>query len=339
MKATSENIMDFADSHKTKGKTAIARIGTMQDMTDFSSLCINMDTIITAISSNDEPQPILRQILLKFVSIVNNPDWVRWMESVGAMPNLHWYCYNFLERIFNCFADFATDFGNGNIMSESRPITELNTKPLVGALTVMKAFIDQINLHQATMLPIVISQSAVSSYNISPWNNTQICGRPLGGNSGTDTKPSQEQRRGDKRDPTTPPDASNDANSSSRQKQKKPKRGVKIDAAAKERKDLGMFYLKNPSINPSDVFPKVMPEKICANFTCKGKECSNTACKFVHPRKPSELKRETIIAIADHFNKTNIGWFNEYHFMKMPDITDGVKKLLGNTRGISSKMA
>jgi hypothetical protein len=114
---------------------------------------------------------------------------------------------------------------------------------------------------------------------------------------------------------------------------------VKVDTAAKERKDLGMFYLENPSINPSDVFPKVMPEKICTNFTCKGKECSNTACDFVHLRKPSELKRETIITIANHFNKTKIGWFNKYHFMKMPDITDGVKKLLGNTRGISSKMA
>ncbi len=45
VKATSENVMDFADSHKTKGKTVIARIGTMQSMVDFSSLCINMDMI------------------------------------------------------------------------------------------------------------------------------------------------------------------------------------------------------------------------------------------------------------------------------------------------------
>jgi hypothetical protein len=45
--------MDFADSHKTKGKTATACIGTMQTMVDFSSLCINMDRIITAICSND----------------------------------------------------------------------------------------------------------------------------------------------------------------------------------------------------------------------------------------------------------------------------------------------
>jgi hypothetical protein len=74
MKATWENIMDFTDSHKTKGKTAITCIESMQNMTDFSSLCINMDTIITAICSNKEPQPILWQILLNFISIINNPE-------------------------------------------------------------------------------------------------------------------------------------------------------------------------------------------------------------------------------------------------------------------------
>ncbi len=135
VKATSENVMDFTDSHKTKGKIAIAHIGTMQSMVDFSSLCINMDAIITAICSNDGPQPILRQILLNLVAIVNNPDWVRWSDNVGMMPLLHWYCYSFLEQIFNCFANFATDFGNGNIMTKARPITDLNMSALKSALT------------------------------------------------------------------------------------------------------------------------------------------------------------------------------------------------------------
>ncbi len=86
VKAASENVMDFADSHKTKGKTAIAHIDTMQSMVDFSSLCINMDTIITAICPNNGPQPILCQILLNFVAMVNNPDWVCWSDNVGLMP-------------------------------------------------------------------------------------------------------------------------------------------------------------------------------------------------------------------------------------------------------------
>ncbi len=138
VKATSENVMDFDDSHKTKGKTAIALIGTMQSIVDFSSLCINMDTIIPAICSNDGPQPILRQILINFVAIVNNPDWVHWSDNVGLIPMLHWYCYSFLKQIFNCFTDFPTDFGNGNIMTKARPITELNTSALKSAFSTSK---------------------------------------------------------------------------------------------------------------------------------------------------------------------------------------------------------
>jgi hypothetical protein len=58
-------------------------------------------------------------------------------------------------------------------MSESCPITKLNTKALVRALTVMKTFHDQINLHQATMTPITVMPGVVAAYTISPWNSTQ----------------------------------------------------------------------------------------------------------------------------------------------------------------------
>jgi hypothetical protein len=54
--AHSENNMDIADAHKSKANIAITRIGTMVDMTDFSSLCINCDTIISAIVDSSGPQ-------------------------------------------------------------------------------------------------------------------------------------------------------------------------------------------------------------------------------------------------------------------------------------------
>jgi hypothetical protein len=97
-----------------------------------------------------------------------------------------------------------------------------------------------------------------------------------------------------------------------------------------------MFYLHNASINPADIFPRDMPS---ANFTCKGKECNNTNCDFAHPRKALELKRKTIIMIANHFIKKDVGWFNKYHFMRMANITDGVKKLRGSTKSPTSKSA
>jgi hypothetical protein len=244
VKATSENIMDFADSHKTKGKTAIACISTMFFMVDFSNLCINMDTIITTICSNDEPQPILCQILLNFNTIVNNPDWVRWSENVGLMPSLHWYCFSFLKQIFNCFANFATDFGNRSIMSEACLITKLNMSAMLCALIVLKTFCSQINLHQATMTAITAMPGSVTAYTVIPWNNTQVCGPGKDGrnfladgascsNSNTISTPKQCNRC--KRDPTTPD--MNEDNSFVCQKQKKPHHGVKVDTATKEKKN------------------------------------------------------------------------------------------------------
>jgi hypothetical protein len=259
--------MDFVDSHKTEGKTAIARIGTMQSMVDLSSLCINLDIIITAICSNDGPhQPILSQIFLNFVAIVNNPDWVCWSDNVGLMPLLHWYCYSFLEQVFNCFANIATDFGNGNIMTKGCPITKLNTSALKSALTVLKTFCSQINPHQATMTAILVMPGSVTAYTVNPWNITQASGprkdekNSLANGAShptSNTTFTPKQCNGGKRNPTTPD--TNKHNPSSHQRQKNPRRGVKVDTAAKEKKDLGMFYLRNLSINPAVIFPKDMP--------------------------------------------------------------------------------
>jgi hypothetical protein len=262
------------------------------------------------------------------------------------MPVLHWYCYSFLKQIFNCFADFAIDFGNGYILTKACPITELNTSALKSALTVLKTFCSQINLHQATMTAITVIPGSVAAYTVHPWNNTQAS-RPRkdeknsladgASHPTSNTTFMPKQRNGGKHDPTTPD--TNKDNPSGHQRQKKPCRGVKVDTAAKEKKDLGIFYLCNPSINTADIFPKDMPKKLCADFTCKGKESTNTNCDFAHPSKASELKRKTIILITNHFIKKDVEWFIEYHFMRMPIITDGVKKLLGNTKGPTSKTA
>ncbi len=52
MIANTEKSMDVLDAHKSKAKTSISqKNGTMVSIIDFSSLCINMDSIITAITT------------------------------------------------------------------------------------------------------------------------------------------------------------------------------------------------------------------------------------------------------------------------------------------------
>ncbi len=110
-----------------------------------------------------------------------------------------------------------------------------------------------------------------------------------------------------------------------------------MDGPTKDRKEMGMFFLKSPSINASDVFPKELSIELCANFTCKGKECTNIYWGFKHPTKAGKIPCKAILAIAALFVAKDIGWFNKYHFMKVPN--EEVKKLIGNAEGISSKTA
>jgi hypothetical protein len=106
--ARSENAMDVLDSHKSKTATSVARIGTMQDVGDFTSLCVNSDTIMMAMFSTEGPQSLYCQFLLIFIKMVNSRDWADWFaKNGGNMPGLHWHLYIFLERIFNLLANFS----------------------------------------------------------------------------------------------------------------------------------------------------------------------------------------------------------------------------------------
>jgi hypothetical protein len=112
------------------------------------------------------------------------------------------------------------------------------------------------------MTAIMVVPGSVTAYNVNSWNNTQASGprkdeknSPMDGAScptSNTTFTSKQHNRG-KRNPTTPD--TNEDNPSGCQRQKKPQHGVKVDTAAKEKKDLGMFSLRNPSMNPSDIFP------------------------------------------------------------------------------------
>ncbi len=81
----------------------------------------------------------------------------------------------FLDKIFNHMADFETDFGNVNVVLEGRPILELNIQPIIRAAWTMKAFEDNIILHQSLDNPIIISPSSIKAYTLSPWIKTNVC--------------------------------------------------------------------------------------------------------------------------------------------------------------------
>jgi hypothetical protein len=335
--ACSENNMDIADTHKSKTNITIFRIGTMVGMTNFSSHCINCNTIISAIVNSTGPQPLYCQILLKFVNLLNNPDFDAWYAAPkGSMPSLHWHVYSFLEHIFNFFVKFATYFGNVNVMTRSRSLAELNTKPLVKALTVLKAFEDQLTPMQSTNSPIPILATTVSKFSTrSPGTNSNVgtlASAPVSASALPEN--TQNQCHNVKRDPSTP-DKSKKAAAIQHQK-KSHRNGATNPAKQRHVTDIGMFFLAKHDIKATDIFPKDLPTKICADFTCKGCECTRENYPYSHPRNACRLTAETIAAIFCHFSLKKIGWLNKWHFVKLGHLPADVKALVGGKDSPSS---
>jgi hypothetical protein len=336
--AHSENNMDIiADAHKSKTNVAITRIGTVVDMTNFYSLCIHCNTIISAIINSTGPQPLYCQVLLKFINLLNNLDFDAWYAATkGSMPSLHWHVYSFLKQIFNLFAKFAMDFGNVNLMTGLCPLAELNTKPLVKALTVLNVFEDQLTLAQSMNSPIPILAATLSKFsNRNPGTNSNV-GTPAPVPISASVLPenTQNQCHNAKRNPSTPNKSTKVA---ATQRQKKPCRNGAIHPA-KQRPvtDMGMFFLAKHDIRAIDFFPNYLPTKFCADFTCKGHACTRGNCPYSHPRNACELTAETIAAIIHHFSSKKIVWLNKWHFMNLGDLPADVKALMGGKDGPSS---
>ena len=339
--ARSENAMDVLDSHKSKTATSIARIGTMQDVEDFTSLCVNSDTVMMGMFSTEGPQPLYRQFLLIFVKTVNSRDWTDWFaKNSGNMPGLHWHLYIFLERIFNLLADFSKNFTNINVVTMGRPISELDTSSLTKALRVMKAFLTQVDLAQSTNTPVVFGRGSIYKYEVNPVNDMKVC-PPCFDYEGASRANTQNSRRAEapKRDSTVPPTDGNNERAPADQRMKKPRRSsAAADSSKRNVKDMGMFFLNKPNMKASDIFPTGLIQSVCADFACKDRECTRENCTFVHPRKVGDLKKETVNAIGDHFIEKKIGWFNEWHFLKVKhELPEKFKSLMGGKDGCSSK--
>ncbi len=343
--ARSKNALDVLDNHKTKTSTSMARIGTMQDMADFTSLCINSDTVSMAMFSSKGPQPLYRQFLMMFISAVNNRNRVDWFaKNGGNMPNLHWHLYVFLERIFNKLAGFAKDFGNVNVISKEHPITNLDTRFLTRALRIMRAFIDQIDLAQSTNLPITICRDKIYKYELNPFNNAKGSAKAtmwFMDNTRADNASSNETQQSRcaevaKCNSTVTHEGGGKALAAQHSK-KALRSGGAADSAKRNVTNMGIFFLHKPDMKAGEIFPKDMPKTVCTNFTCKGRDCTRENCGFKHPRKVGELKKETINAIGNQFLQKGISWLNEWHFLRVRSKLPGeLKSLLGGKDGPSA---
>jgi hypothetical protein len=138
----------------------------------------------------------------------------------------------------------------------------------------------------------------------------------------------QNQCRNAKHNPSTPDEESTKA--AATQRQKKPRCNGAINPTKQTPvTDMGMFFLAKYDIKATDIFPKDLPTKICADFTCKACKYTRENYPYSHPGNACKLTVKTIAAIVRHFSLKKIGWLNKWHFMKLGDLPADVKVLMG----------
>ena len=94
-----------------------------------------------------------------------------------------------------------------------------------------------------------------------------------------------------------------------------------------------MFYLRNSEVHATDIFPQDLAQKVCADFTCKGRECIREPCSFMYPRNLRDMDKSTVEAIAPNFATTKKGWLSDFHFHKETAFPADVKAMLGGLQG------
>jgi hypothetical protein len=110
-------------------------------------------------------------------------------------------------------------------MIRSRPLAELNTKTLVKALAVLKAFKDQLTLAQSTNSPIPILATTVSKFSTRSLGTNSNVGTPAPVPVSASAHPENtlNQCHDAKRDPSTPDKSTKLA---ATQSQKKPRQNA-----------------------------------------------------------------------------------------------------------------
>jgi hypothetical protein len=252
------------------------------------------------------------------------------------MSHLHLKLFSYIDMMWVNIARAASDFRNVNVITEQQPIASIDMSNYVQAVTVIKALVSEITIAQSQGAPIVVPGSIIAKYcpTATLWQDKNPAKtNPMGTTSQAATTPAPQNANA-KRDNNTPEGGTLKDPS---QQQKRTRRTPGMERSAFARKDLGMFYLKNPAMLKGNVFPKELAKALCVPYTCKGLECPDKEnCPFAHPCQATDIEMSDVEKIAIHFKMNKHGYLSEYHFRKLKNLSDAARSIMGGADGITS---
>jgi hypothetical protein len=229
----------------------------------------------------------------------------------------------------------ASDFRNVNVINEQQPIANIDMSNYVRAVTVIKALVSEITIAHSQGAPIIVPGSIIAKYcpTAALWQAKNPAKTNPMSTTNQAATTSAPRNANAKRDNNTPEGGTPKEPS---QQQKKTRRTPGVERPAFVRKDMGMFYLKNPAMLKGSVFPKELAKALCVPYTCKGLECDSKNCPFAHPRQAKDIEMSDVEKIAIFFKMNKHGYLSEYHFRKLKNLSEAARSVMGGAEGITS---
>ncbi len=147
-------------------------------------------------------------------------------------------------------------------------------------------------------MPITICRDKIYKYKLKPFNNTKggakaamrFMDNTRANNASSNETLLSCHTEVAKCNSTITHEGGSKAQAAQRSK-KACRSGGAADSAKRNVTNMGMLFLHKPDIKVVEIFPKDMPETVCSNFTCKGRERTREHCAFKHPRKVNSRRR------------------------------------------------
>ena len=319
----SQSMMNVHASNQSAPKTAMDRLGSIDNIEDFYRLLINCQNNTVSVIDREEMKkkgtPNLLDGICEFFIELTGGDFDDWITRTGGGSWIHYTLFQYWDSMHTKLVQFATNYVNTNLFDTGSSPSELEIDSLISAAKVGK----HANDHFAPLIalkqhdpfrPSLAPEPIANEFRALPVSPSKEKG-----------KRNYTQREGESKQHDDPSAGQHFkkrfGRRSARPEDEKPKRN---------NLNLGMFYLKDPN----NANPFLRDSKLCPDFTCKGRECfKGRDCNLVHIAKPTDMAQ--ISAIGEMFMSNKSGWFNHVVFRKT-DLESKYKKLLGNESGIFS---
>ena len=271
--------------------------------------------------------PIIVQLYNEMEEFITSRDVRDWLKQYGSrMPWLHATLMVRLQAVYAAFAKFSRSFiplsainDNPTDATLQRAVEPKDTQFIKGAIASIRQIMNSVRTAMASHAPLSAETFCPLFERDHQQQQNEMSGnkRPVSGSAATgrDHALVNNQGRVDSSQQSSRGNAQR-----SNQNQRNQFRNNPRNQAPRTRPptELGIFYIHNPNqpneqIFPQDalVFVKGQRKKVCPDFTCFGKECTQGRdCQHGHPTNYARFDQSVFDSICEHFLSNNIGWLH-----------------------------